>query len=203
MVQNASPLQGVLATGTGTIQGSSLTSNVFYLGSTSVGVGNYLKIVGRWQSVTARVVDSPSLGIAVLDTELMVDDPLNGHIPWTLQSAVAGVALTIHPPTNAKMYRLTMSGLLTAEGDPFDATAQWTATVAAPTVVSAEYITSNGNVLLTFSDVPLESLLSPDAYSISGPTSVEVTSVRTAGPTQVTLLSTGFGTGTYTITVSA
>lgn len=204
MVLTATPIQVQLASGSGgTILGSGTTSNQFRLGSSPVVSGNYLTITGRWQVVTARVISIPSVGVVALDTPLVVDDPDNGNLLWVLRSAVTGAALTIHEPSDAKTYRITATNLLEVEGPLFTSSVTWVASVPGPIVVAAEYFVENGNILLTFSEelVNDSELLSPSVYSITGPTAVEVTGVRTASATQVLLSTTIFGTGTYTVNV--
>lgn len=204
MVLNSAPIQNTIATGTnGTIQ----STYQINLGSVTVTPGEYIAISSRMQRTTARVVSSPSTGIAVVDTPLPLADPDNGNLSWTLLSAVKGMTLTIEEPTQGDMYVLSVSGLLDVNGNPFSAFARWVANVNGPMVLSAQYLQSTGNVLVTFNNAMLvdSALLSTLVYSISAQPPVspapKILEVQTASPTQVLLRTIGLQTANYTLTV--
>ena len=203
-VLTSSPMHVTVATGT---NGTILGPNEVSLGSQVVSPGQYVVIIGRWQNTKARVVSSPSLGVAILDNALQPSDPDNGSLSWTLLSPVRGMNLTIQEPTNGKTYKLLVSGLLTVNGLPFSASSRWTASVTGPAVLAAEFLSAKGGVLVSFSGNMLvdEALLAPSSYLINPVTqvtaSVQVLSVQTVGPSEVLLNTRNFEQGTYTLTV--
>ena len=202
------PAQTVLNTGNFGLVLSptgSPTSNMFFTSGTTVMVsGDYLTVVDRWQTVTARVVSSPSVGIAVLDRTLVQSDQ-NGNLSWTHFGPVTGATIAIWEPTHNAHYQLDVSGLMAVGGAPYVDSGVWKTVVNGPQLLSVDYEALNGSFLLTFDKVLMidDPLLNPAVYNIGGPTSVEVVGVRMAGPSKVVLLTVGVGAGSYNVFVAS
>jgi hypothetical protein len=126
-----------------------------------------------------------------------------GDLEWE-HVKVDGVTLVTNKSTNGKSYRVEVS-LKAKSGVPYLTQDDFVAVADKPRLGSVEFIPEGGSVLLTF-DTPmrLDSVLtSPDEYSLSGPGSAEVTSVRTLDDRRVALSVSGMQAGSYTVEVNA
>lgn len=123
--------------------------------------------------------------------------------PVVAPSPVLGVRLTINKPTGGATYRLEVLGLRTAAGARYEAVGDFVAVLFRPRVEAAQQLDA-GQVVVTFSDrMRIDvALLSPNAYSITGPTKVLTQAVQTVADNQVMLATVGLGSGQYTLEVS-
>jgi hypothetical protein len=172
---------------------------------TIANVGDYITLGSRANMVSyLRILQVLGSNEVVLDKPLIVSDPQNGAIPWTHTSAVTGVVITTTKQTGGAKYNIDITGLIASNGSPFSISDSFTANATKPQVTSVELL-EEGQLLVTFSDNMLddEFLTEPGEYSVTGPTTVRVESVQTPTPNQVLLMTSGMGSGSYTLTVNA
>lgn len=119
-------------------------------------------------------------------------------------STLSGVLLQTSKHTDGQDYLISVSGLFTLAGDPFEASARFTAHATKPSVLNASAL-SAGQVIVTFSDPMLQDrfLTDPGEYTITGPGRVTVKRVQISSPTEVVLLTAGMVVGSHTLTVNA
>jgi hypothetical protein len=167
-------------------------------------VGDYLALSSRSNNISYLRITEVGGSTVVVDQTLIQVDPENGHIPWSHTSAVVGFQITTTKQTNGAKYSVNISGLTTSSGLPFSVSDSFTAIASQPSVTNVELL-PEGQVVITFSDAMLDDafLTSSTEYSITGPSTVRVDAVQTAGPNQVVLLTTGLGSGSYSVTVNA
>lgn len=192
---------------------------------TSADVGRYLRLTGTGGTSTAtspaevfQIVKIPSPGVLQVDRPLPMGDPANGtYVPgsgftpgtgeleWEVTSGVESVLLTVSKGTNGKSYRGYASGLRFLDGRPYASSHIFTAQATKPQVDGVEFLPEDGSVKITFTDTMRVdgALLDPTEYALTGPTDVEILRVTAVSPVEVCLHTTGFGVGSYTLTVNA
>lgn len=211
-VRTATPILNTLQSGVlGSIaMSSSGFSNTLELPGASftvLNVNEYIRIsnLARSENTFLRIINVIDATTVIIDRILYVTEPNNGTLVWTHTSAVVGVVLETTKFTNNKPYGLRLHHLITREnGTPFEGEFAFTSVAAKPRVSSAIFL-ENGVTVVTYSEEMLadEDLESANEYTVAGPSTVVVKSVRGLNPTQVALHTTGFAVGTYTLTVNA
>ena len=139
--------------------------------------------------------------------------PLDGGVPvrveWLdpviLLGTVTTIYITISKPTNGKEYLFEVWSLQSLLGATLSFQARFVAVSSLPRVSAVQFYPEDGAVGVTFDDVMRfdRALTDPSEYTITGPTSVEVVSVRATDARSVLLDTLGFGPGSYQVTVNA
>ncbi len=202
-VLSASPRRLTLGSGVDATVAPSpgLYSQVVNIG-VSASAGDRLRIVGAWQDVEATVIADLGGGLIQVDRPLLLADPLNGTLAWTLYGGVFGASLTVTETTGGEDYVCLVQGLhLLGTNRPYQARIFFTALGDNPYVVSTTTLPDDGTILVTFSEdlVPNSQLLDPSLYEVTGAVPVVVQSVRQVAPRQVAVQVLGMSVGTYSI----
>ncbi len=165
--------------------------------------GDYLRFsTAANGSVLARITNAVGHNVWVAQ-DLVANDPENGSITWDVVRVV-GVRIHVSKPLNQSWHWLYLTGLQDRNGTPFETSSEFTVLANKPTLTSAEFL-DEGQIILTFSDAMRNdaSLTDPREYTVTGPTTVRVVSVRMLSPTQVFLQTLGMAAGVYTVRVNA
>jgi len=131
--------------------------------------------------------------------------PGAGQVQWAHTTGAKGATLKVTEGTAGKGYVGRVRNLRRINGTPYSGSRAFTAIASKPKVSSVQFLPENGTVTVTFSE-PMRidgTLLSPTEYTIAGPTTVAVRSVSAIDPQTVALTTSGFGAGSYTLTVNA
>lgn len=154
-------------------------------------VGRYLTLASDLNPITVRVV-SMAGSVARVDRPLFPDP---GPLGWSVRSGAIGAVVTTPKMTLGASYTLT------AFGPPI----AFTGSAPRPRLLTAEYLSAQGALLLTFTDDMRgdPALTDPREYAVTGPTSVEIRRVVFLADNQVRVETSGMGFGTYTVTVNA
>ena len=177
---------------------------------TAQNLGNYLSFTSAFNTVSyvpiIGILSSSvvSVGLPLIATDpanVNLGDPSKGSIPWT-ETRVYGVTIQTSKQTNGYDYLVITAGLQNALGQPFSPSTRFTAIATRPSILGVNLL-EEGQILVTFSeDMRLDTnLTNPNNYSIGGPSVVTITNIEAQSPTQVTLYTSGLGTGDYVIAV--
>lgn len=142
---------------------------------------------------------------------LIITDPQNGSIPWTLKSSVQGMLVKITKPTNGGIYRFAVRNLrLAHQSNAIFNIRDFFVAVSSKPQVEGVVVQDDGQITVHFSDLMLSdgALTDPREYSITGPTTVQIVSAASSGvspdgTTEILLTTTGLGPGSYQLTVNA
>jgi hypothetical protein len=215
-VEQATPIVDVLQSGStaSVVAGSTndFTSVVLSLPTgafTPTNVGDYIQLTGpsrSWNNSTVlRIVGLIDSTTLIVDEPLLTNDPLNGSITWLHTSAVRRIDLTVNKATNGKTYVASYRNLLSKEGNQkVEKDLAFVASTPRPQLSSVDFL-PEGSVLVTFGeDMRADAgIMNPADYSITGASSVEVTSVVPVSDRSVLLTTNGFGSGSYLLTINA
>lgn len=182
---------------------------IFITGPTNsplVGPEDPFQIVGVAGSVA--VVDRPiPIGSAANGTYVPGSGfvPGTGQIHWTHTTGVKGATLKVTEGTAGKDYVGHVRNLRKINGNAYSGSRIFTATATKPQVSNVQFFPEDGSVVVSFTE-PMridDALLSETEYTITGPTTVAVRAVTAIDPQTVVLATSGFGGGSYTLTVNA
>ena len=216
-------VQGRLTYETSTV-GPTETVHEFTLDNPRITVGDPLAELSYIERRDGILPGTSALGSSYNTVEITVDnatpwtDPeeaniyvlarISPKVDWKVISGVTNFLIDTTKITSGKTYEISARSLLTTGGAYVDIVGYTLAQeteVQFPRVVWAESIGDEGDVLVEY-DQPMQvdsgSLFNPDDYTITGPTTVNVTNVFGYDRTRVALRTTGLGEGDYTLTVS-
>ena len=154
-----------------------------------------------------------------LDRPMVTMDPSNGtYIPgtgfvsgtgtlhWNQTFAIKQVVLKTTESTRGREYFMVVSGLRRKAGNlPFEGRTSFVSNATKPHAVAVQFLSDNGTVIVTF-DEPMridDELLDVDEYTITGPSDVAIREVRAIDTKTIALLTSGFGSGSYELTINA
>jgi hypothetical protein len=168
-------------------------------------VGNYLGLPESEvpDDLRIRSVSSPTL--VYLDTNFNFGDPEEGSIPWTHYSAVTGLILRTTKTTRGATYRVRTRNLLDKFLNPFLLDSTFVSNAAKPQLDPLVEILEDGVIIADFGE-PMRGdnvLTSSLEYTITGPSTVDVTRVTQTDPQHVAIFTRGMDVGSYTLTVNA
>jgi len=130
-----------------------------------------------------------------------------GQLVWSITTGVLGATLTVTEGTDGASYlgRVThlqraVSGQIYSSPSSFSFQA-----IGLKPRVSSVQLSTEGTLLITFNeDMRIDAaLLDVAEYSITGPTRVQIESVSMISSRSIALLTSGFGAGSYNLTVNA
>lgn len=158
---------------------------------------------------TAIITVDPVLFTAVAGDRVYVRARVSPKVTWQHISGVRDLTLTTTKLTLGAEYLLQIRNFVSQfSGASFSLDAAFLATPSTenrPKVVEAEFLPEDGTVVVTFDQamrVDDLNLANPGDYTITGPTTVLVKKATLKDDRTVVLQTTGFGTGSYTLTVS-
>jgi hypothetical protein len=172
---------------------------------TGANLNEYLSLSSTVNDISyLRIVQILNPNQVLVDKPLISIDPQNGSIPWALSSAPTSVVVITTKQTNIQTYNVQMAGLQMASGAPFSFAGSFVASALQPRLQTVTAL-DDGQILITYSEPMLddEFLTSPAEYAITGPTPVNISSVRTVTSNQIVLQTVGMGSGSYNLTVNA
>jgi len=233
LIESVTPVFNVDQTGSqGQVVAQQLDDNKSWLFDTYTGtfdptfVGRYLFVLDTdepdQRSFIGREyfrIESVSGTVLTTDKPLVTMDPSNGtYVPgtgfvpgtgnlyWAQTQAIKQVVLKTTEGTRGRQYQVTVKGIRRKSVNRyFTGRTVYVANSTKPQTASVQFLPDNGTVTVTFNeDMRIDdALLSPDEYTISGPTPVYIHEVRAIDMRTVALLTSGFGAGSYTLTVNA
>lgn len=166
-------------------------------------VGGYLDVgAGQNSARLVRITSVVSTTEVRTSPPLVQDETLSGGLTYTHYQGVTSVDLHLDGPTSqghtylvrAFPMRDALGALRPGEEATFVGLGE------TPQVLGVLFEPSNGSLRVEF-DTHLN-WGGPENYSISGPTLVTVREVRAHGQTSVVLTTSGFGPGSYTLTIT-
>lgn len=158
---------------------------------------------------TFQATVNPATFTAVVGQRVVVLARVAAKGTWRHITGVNEVTLTTSKMTVGANYIFESTGLLTKETrDPYAVSVPFLLSPSSPDhprVEDATFFPEDGTVLVEF-DQPMRvddgHFGNPLDYVITGPSTVHVKKVFVKSPTSVSLHTTGFGAGSYTLTVS-
>lgn len=158
---------------------------------------------------TAVVTVDPVMFTAVTGDRVYLRARVSPKVTWRHISGVRDLTITTTKLTLGAEYLLQIRDFVSQfSGERFSLDAPFLATPSTenrPKVVEAEFLPEDGNVVVTFDQTMRVDDLNfgnPADYGITGPTTVQVKRVTLKDDRTVVLQTTGFGAGSYTLTVS-
>lgn len=130
-----------------------------------------------------------------------------GQLVWSITTGVLGATLTVTEGTDGASYLGRVRHLQRAvSGQVYSSPSSFTfQAVGTKPRVSSVQLSTEGTLTITFDeDMRIDAaLLDVAEYSITGPTRVQIESVSMLNSRSIALLTSGFGAGSYNLTVNA